>query len=153
MAERGRSGPGAHRGAHGPGGAGGGTPTGGVALLGTRPRQVIFTSGATEAINAAVYGAVALARQRSQERELSKAAGGGQGPSASDVGPGPGHLRVALAAVGRSAVRDASEREARRCAAGEQPGAVLAGPGASEWSEPESVALESADSSRRGWPG
>ncbi|MBO0729496.1 MAG: aminotransferase class V-fold PLP-dependent enzyme, partial [Acidimicrobiaceae bacterium] len=30
-----------------------------AAFLGTRARQVIFTSGATEAINAAVYGAVA----------------------------------------------------------------------------------------------
>ena len=30
-----------------------------ASLFGTRPRQVIFTSGATEAINAAVYGAVA----------------------------------------------------------------------------------------------
>ena len=29
-----------------------------ASLLGTRPRQVIFTSGATEAINAAAYGAV-----------------------------------------------------------------------------------------------
>ena len=29
-----------------------------AALFGTRPRQVIFTSGATEAINAAVYGAL-----------------------------------------------------------------------------------------------
>ncbi len=33
-----------------------------AALFGTRPRQVIFTSGATEAINAAVYGAVTSGR-------------------------------------------------------------------------------------------
>ncbi len=33
-----------------------------ASFLGTRPRQVIFTSGATEAINAAVYGAVASGR-------------------------------------------------------------------------------------------
>lgn len=33
-----------------------------AAFLGTRPRQVIFTSGATEAINAAVYGAVTSGR-------------------------------------------------------------------------------------------
>jgi cysteine desulfurase len=31
-----------------------------AALFGTRPRQVVFTSGATEAINAAVYGALAV---------------------------------------------------------------------------------------------
>jgi cysteine desulfurase len=51
-------------------------------LLGTRPRQVIFTSGATEAINAAVFGATAAGRGR----------------------------RVVLAAVEHSAVRDASAR-------------------------------------------
>jgi cysteine desulfurase len=51
-------------------------------LLGVRPRQVIFTSGATEAVNAAVFGAV---RAR------------------------PG-ARVLCAAVEHSAVRDASSR-------------------------------------------
>jgi cysteine desulfurase len=115
-----------------------------AALFGTRPRQVIFTSGATEAINAAVYGAVALARQRIQEGPRSKAAGGPGGPSGADVGPGPGHLRVALAAVEHSAVREASEREARRYAAGEQPGPGVVGPDASEWPQPDPVALESA---------
>jgi cysteine desulfurase len=55
-----------------------------AALLGTRPRQVIFTSGGTEAINAAVYGAVARGR-------------GG---------------RVVCAPVEHSAVRDSSERSA-----------------------------------------
>jgi cysteine desulfurase len=53
-----------------------------AALLGTRSRQVIFTSGATEAINAAVFGAT----------------------SARPDG------RVVLAAVEHSAVRDASAR-------------------------------------------
>jgi cysteine desulfurase len=56
-------------------------------LFGTRPRQVVFTSGATEAINAAVYGA--LHAERSLE-------GRGRG--------------VALAPVEHSAVREASER-------------------------------------------
>ena len=55
-----------------------------AALFGTRPRQVIFTSGGTEAINAAVYGAVARGR-------------GG---------------RVSCAPVEHSAVRDSSERSA-----------------------------------------
>jgi cysteine desulfurase len=54
-------------------------------LLGTRPRQVIFTSGATEAINAAAYGAVASGRGD----------------------------HMVCAAVEHSAVRDASARVAR----------------------------------------
>src|SRR5579862_3784027 len=53
-----------------------------AALLGTRPRQVVFTSGGTEAVNAAVWGA---ARAR------------------------PGGV-VALAEVEHSSVRDASAR-------------------------------------------
>ncbi len=52
-----------------------------AALLGVRPRQVVFTSGGTEAVNAAVWGMTA-----------------GR--------PGP----VAVAAVEHSAVRDASSR-------------------------------------------
>ncbi|HSS11254.1 MAG TPA: cysteine desulfurase family protein [Acidimicrobiales bacterium] len=56
-----------------------------ASLLGTRPRQVIFTSGATEAINAAVYGA----------------ASSGRGD------------HIVSAAVEHSAVRDASARTAR----------------------------------------
>jgi cysteine desulfurase len=35
-----------------------------AALLGARPREVVFTSGATEAINAAVHGATARAGER-----------------------------------------------------------------------------------------
>lgn len=53
-----------------------------AALFGTRSRQVVFTSGATEAINSAVYGVLAGIR------------------------PGA----VAMAAVEHSAVREASER-------------------------------------------
>ncbi|HLY82207.1 MAG TPA: cysteine desulfurase family protein [Acidimicrobiales bacterium] len=53
-------------------------------LLGTRPRQVIFTSGATEAINAAVFGALASGRGD----------------------------HVVVPAVEHSAVRDASARSA-----------------------------------------
>jgi len=55
-----------------------------AALFGTRSRQVIFTSGATEAINAATFGALASGR---------------------------GH-RAVLAAVEHSAVREASELHA-----------------------------------------
>ncbi len=61
-----------------------------ASFCGTRSRQVVFTSGATEAINAAVYGALHAER-----------------------GAGPGdEPRVALAAVEHSAVREASERYA-----------------------------------------
>ena len=66
-----------------------------AALFGTRPRQVIFTSGGTEAINAAIFGATA--------------------PGTTTM-PGPtaagGARRVVLAAVEHSAVRDASARAA-----------------------------------------
>jgi cysteine desulfurase len=55
-----------------------------AALFGTRSRQVIFTSGATEAINAATFGALASGRGR----------------------------RVVMAAVEHSAVREASELHA-----------------------------------------
>lgn len=55
-----------------------------AAFAGTRPRQVVFTSGATEAINAAVYGAMRSGR--------------GDG--------------VAFADVEHSAVREASRRDA-----------------------------------------
>jgi len=59
-------------------------------FFGTRGRQVVFTSGATEAINAAVFGAVARWAESS--------------------GAPP---RIVLAAVEHSAVRDASERQAQ----------------------------------------
>jgi cysteine desulfurase len=59
-----------------------------AAFCGTRSRQVVFMSGATEAINAAVYGAL----------HLEKGDRLGEGP------------RVALAAVEHSAVREASAR-------------------------------------------
>jgi cysteine desulfurase len=71
-----------------------------AALLETHPRQVIFTSGATEAINAAVYGSLQLDENR------------GDGVRAR------GERRVALAAVEHSAVREASEREACACGGG-----------------------------------
>ena len=58
-------------------------------LFSTRGRQVVFTSGATEAINAAVYGAVARWSETSNDAP-----------------------RIVLAAVEHSAVREASERQA-----------------------------------------
>lgn len=60
-----------------------------AALLGARPREVVFTSGATEAIAAAVWGAAARARHR-------------------DGGTGPVHQ--VITAVEHSAVRLAADR-------------------------------------------
>lgn len=61
-----------------------------AAFFGTRSRQVVFTSGATEAINTAVYGAVARWSETSDDPP-----------------------RIALAGVEHSAVRDSSQRHAR----------------------------------------
>jgi cysteine desulfurase len=59
-----------------------------AALFGVRPRQVVLTSGATEAVNAAVWGILAL----------------------HVAGPDGGSAPVACAAVEHSAVRAASAR-------------------------------------------
>jgi cysteine desulfurase len=80
-------------------------------LFGTRSRQVIFTSGATEAINAAVYGALRLDEKR----------GRGGSPGREQEGPA-GWRRVALAPVEHSAVREASEREATACWSADRAG-------------------------------
>ena len=66
-----------------------------AALFGTRPRQVIFTSGGTEAINAAIFGATAPGTTAMP------------GPTAAGAA-----RRIVLAAVEHSAVRDASARAA-----------------------------------------
>ncbi len=63
-----------------------------ASLLGTRPRQVVFTSGGTEAVNAATWGAtrarpgpvVLAAVEHSSVREASARAGGGVVPIAVD---------------------------------------------------------------------
>jgi cysteine desulfurase len=61
-------------------------------LLGVRPRSVVFTSGATEAVNAAVWGFGGV--------------GGGRGGGGGGGGGGP----MVCAAVEHSCVRDASAR-------------------------------------------
>jgi len=61
-----------------------------AALIGARPREVVFTSGGTEAANAAVYGAIARAVERG-------------------VRP-----HVILGAIEHSCVREAAEREIAR---------------------------------------
>ena len=73
-----------------------------AALFGVRPRQVVLTSGGTEAVNTAVWGVVASA----------SAAGGPGGPGGTGATGGTGGriAPVACAAVEHSAVRDASAR-------------------------------------------
>ena len=72
-------------------------------LVGTRSRQVVFTSGATEAINAAVHGA--LARAGGVVRHLGDGGGGG---TAVVGGSGGASGVVVGPAVEHSAVREAS---------------------------------------------
>jgi cysteine desulfurase len=73
-----------------------------AALLGTRSRQVIFTSGATEAINAAVFGALAATAPPSGETAGAEYARR-KAPRA-----------VVAARIEHSAVREASERYGNR---------------------------------------
>ena len=61
-----------------------------AALIGARPREVVFTSGGTEAANASVYGAIARAVER---------------------GTRP---HVVVGAIEHSCVREAAEREVAR---------------------------------------
>ena len=58
------------------------------ALIGARPREVVFTSGGTEAANAAVHGAIARGVERAR------------------------HAHVVLAAIEHSCVRESAERSA-----------------------------------------
>src|SRR6516162_9710328 len=89
-----------------------------ASFFGTRPRQVIFASGATEAINASAYGALGLAQERAWAAGGAEGgnAGARSGPSGGRPGPPggrpgipgrrPGSPGVALAAVEHSAVRE-----------------------------------------------
>jgi cysteine desulfurase len=82
-----------------------------AALFGARPREVVFTSGGTEAINSAVFGAAARA--------------------AADSGPG-GEPHFVVTAVEHSAVLEAARRAGRVTVVGTDgygrvdPAAVLA---------------------------
>lgn len=73
-----------------------------AALLGTRSRSVVFTSGATEAIVAAVWGAAA--------RHAGRTAGTTAGTTAEERADGTGPAHQVVSAVEHSAVRLAAER-------------------------------------------
>jgi cysteine desulfurase len=93
-----------------------------AALFGARPREVIFTSGGTEAINAAVFGAAARA----------EAAGTPRTPGGANPAPGR-EPHFVVTAVEHSAVLEAAQRAGRVTLVGTDrygrvdPAAVLAG--------------------------
>jgi len=84
-----------------------------AALLGARPREVVFTSGGTEAVNAAVFGAAARM-------------------TAANPHPGGGEPHFVVTAVEHSAVLEAARRAGRVTVVGTdgygrvEPAAVLA---------------------------
>jgi cysteine desulfurase len=73
-----------------------------AAMFGTRSRSVVFTSGATEAIVAAVWGAAA--------RHADRTAGTTAGSTAEGRADGTGRAHQVVSAVEHSAVRLAAER-------------------------------------------
>ncbi len=81
-----------------------------AAFFGARPREVIFTSGGTESVNAAIFGAAARANPN-----------------------GPAEVHIVASAVEHSAVLEAANRAGRVTMAGVDvlgrydPGTVLAG--------------------------
>jgi cysteine desulfurase len=102
-------------------------------FFGARPREVVFTSGGTEAVNAAILGAAWRAMEGGRERNRLRA-GPGSGAGTQPVAIGDG-VHIVTTAVEHSAVLEAANRAGRVTLAGVDrlgrfdPTTVLAGIG------------------------